>query len=89
MAISLNQVYVPLNQICQNELCPVLGCPLRHPRKCCFFFEFGKCYFGTYCNFSHDNIANKKTSEEIDEIRKEMKKVKSKIKEVKIKLKDE
>ena len=79
------------NKICQNVKCPVQGCFLRHPRKCRFFLEFGKCKFGTYCKFSHDNITNMKNSEEIDEIRNEMKKVKSKIKEkeVEIKLKDE
>ena len=74
-------------EICQNELCPVLGCLRRHPRKCPFFLELGKCTFGTYCKFSHDNIANKKTSEDIGEIRNEMKKVKSKIKEKEVEIK--
>ena len=79
------------NDICENGGCPVIGCLFRHPRKCRFFLEFGRCKFGTYCRFAHAPSENKKTLEEIEVLRKEIKEMKLKMKntEKEIKQKDE
>ena len=53
--------------LCENDLCNVQNCSLRHPRNCKFFCEFGRCKFANYCKYNHEtgninNIINREES---------------------------
>ena len=79
------------NQKCDNELCEIRKCPLRHPKNCRYFAEFNKCKFGSFCKFNHDGIKNLKFDQEIELLKKELDYIKNGMKEreMEIKEKDE
>ena len=79
-----------INIICENVNCQVTRCSLRHPSKCRYFLQYLRCKFGDYCRFSHAFTDNPNLTEEIRNIKKELKDLKSKtlLKEQEIQLKD-
>ena len=76
------------NKVCEKEDCEVKLCLFRHPRKCRFFLEYNYCKFGSYCRFKHEVFSDIKTTQNINELRKELKEketeIKCKEKEIKI-----
>ena len=46
-------------QICTDNNCNIFACERRHPRKCSWYFEYGRCKFTTYCKFKHESSDNK------------------------------
>ena len=43
-------------EICKTPSCPMVGCPLRHPKNCKFFSIFGICKFGEHCAYLHRSL---------------------------------
>ena len=31
---------------------------MRHPKVCKYFYEFGRCKFGVYCNYDHSTTGS-------------------------------
>ena len=52
---------------CENSVCEIKDCPLRHPIICKYFKDFGYCKFNEWCKFSHD--VKRDVSKENDEIK--------------------
>ena len=52
-----------VKELCQNEVCEVINCPLRHPKTCRFYLFYGRCKFEP-CSYLH------KESEEMTHIKK-------------------
>ena len=40
-------------KICKNTACQIRNCPLRHPRICRYYRDFGRCKFDKLCAFKH------------------------------------
>ena len=85
------------NEICENDKCGILRCPLRHPKTCRYFGKFRNCKFGTYCKFKHENeekeeiVTSNYYDEEIAKLKGKSKEFEDKIveKEKEIKILDE
>ena len=41
-----------VNEHCENELCEIRTCRLRHPKPCRYFRDFRRCKFSN-CKFKH------------------------------------
>ena len=42
-----------IDVVCDKHDCEHQTCSNRHPRRCRYFQQFGRCKFGTYCAFLH------------------------------------
>ena len=42
-----------IDVVCDKHDCEHETCSNRHPRRCRYFQQFGRCKFGTYCAFLH------------------------------------
>ena len=79
--------------ICQNTECDRTTCINRHPIMCKYFFNYGKCKFGSLCAYSHgcslntENI-DKKISDLKDAQVKEIAKLNKEISELKTQVDD-
>ena len=61
--------------ICVEKNCNVFKCENRHPRKCNFYREFGKCKF-TSCAFSHEKQNDvKENNQKILEIENKLREI--------------
>ena len=40
--------------ICTDQTCNVFACDKRHPRRCSWFQEYGRCKFTSFCKFKHE-----------------------------------
>ena len=38
---------------CDNTICDIQACQLRHPKPCKYFAIYKFCKFGDYCDFKH------------------------------------
>ena len=64
------------NELCDVSSCDFLSCKLRHPKKCNWYSEYGRCKFNP-CSFKHtDEI------DSVDSARREMAKITSKLKSI-------
>ena len=52
---------------CENSVCEIKDCPLRHPIICKYFKDFGYCKFNEWCKFSHE--VKRDVSKENDNIK--------------------
>ena len=66
--------YLHFTTICESDSCEIKSCANRHPRKCRFWTQFGRCKFGSYCSFKHDVT---KEVKEIAHLRNEYERLKS------------
>ena len=41
-------------KMCENKLCKVFLCPLRHPKNCKFYREYKRCKFNP-CAYKHED----------------------------------
>ena len=65
--------------ICPNNECADMSCTLRHPRRCKYFFNFGRCKFNSRCAYSHDDKFTAIHNQEIAKLKVEIQKLEMKI----------
>ena len=53
-----------IDKICENSLCDVVSCNLRHPRECKYYMEYKRCKFNP-CAYLHVEQSDK--NDEINE----------------------
>ena len=44
--------------MCEDESCDIIKCMKRHPKKCRYWANFGRCKFGTFCSYKHTDNAH-------------------------------
>ena len=76
--------------MCDKLNCEVCKCSYRYPPKCRYYLEFRNCKFSDYCHFSHKTIESVETSEEKNNMKKEIEWMKKNILSIenKVKIKD-
>ena len=59
--------------ICEVPQCKVINCHKRHPKTCRFYQEYGKCKFGDYCCYKHnENERNFKIVKELENMKERL-----------------
>ena len=51
-------IYLHVNDLCDLTSCDIKNCNKRHPYKCKYYSEHGRCKFNDYCKYKHDNSRN-------------------------------
>ena len=65
-----------VNEHCENELCEIRTCRLRHPKPCRYFRDFRRCKFSN-CKFKH--IILEIENDSIEKIKREHEDIKAKL----------
>ena len=64
-----------INEICENSLCDIISCNLRHPRKCKYYMEYNRCKFSpcAYLHVEKNEVRNNEVNEKFENIFKILK----------------
>ena len=54
--------FLHVKERCENPTCEIRSCSLRHPRKCKWQRDYGRCKYGEWCSFDHNNISDNQKS---------------------------
>ena len=77
---------IHFSEICEVRNCLGLKCDKRHPIVCHYFRKYGRCKFGLFCSYKHNNIKNnsseRQLEKEVDELRDEITVLKLNVKEL-------
>ena len=69
-----------VEDLCENPSCEIAACEKRHPKKCKYFLNFGRCKF-LYCSYKHEHYDRPvEDTENIAHLKEEMNKTKSELK---------
>ena len=51
-----------VNDVCEKKDCEIHSCSKRHPKLCRYFREYGRCKFGTFCDYLHSSSTTTEVS---------------------------
>ena len=72
--------------ICDINSCEILSCEKRHPKKCRYWQDYGRCKFGSYCSYLHVTSTEMCFESSIEGLRKNFLCVEASICELKLEL---
>ena len=66
-------------EVCDDQYCRGNNCDKRHPVVCFFFRVYGRCKFGTFCEYGHPMKKEQKLEDDVKALKLEVSDLKNKV----------